>query len=401
MRVLFLTHRLPYAPNRGDRVRAYHMLRHLATHADVDLVSLVHDDDEASHADDLKVLTRSVTTVRVRRLRGARRAVEALLTRRPLTHALLDAAELPDVLKQRVARARPDVVLAYCSGMARLALEPPLRDIPFVLDMVDVDSEKWAALARRGHGPKAWIYRREARLLGQFEQRAVSEAATTLVVNERERDVLRRMGPAGRVEVMSNGVELAGLTPRDPPAAEPRVVFCGVMNYEPNEAAACWFAREVWPLVTRARPDATLTLVGANPTRRLRDLARTNRSIEVTGSVPAVQPYLWRSAISVAPLLVARGLQNKVLEATAAGLPSVITTAVCDGLPAKVRPACVVADAPAAFADAVVQLLALTALERRAMALRADLDSLGWSQRLNRLVPVLAAASSPTVRLTA
>jgi sugar transferase (PEP-CTERM/EpsH1 system associated) len=398
MRILFLTHRLPFAPNRGDRIRSYHILQHLAARGNaVDLVSLVHDDEEASHARELQGLAQSVTIARVRRLRSLARAATALLTPRPLTHALLDAAELSVGLERVVAHARPDVVLAYCSGMARLALEPPLRGIPFVLDMVDVDSEKWAALGREGRGPKAWIYRREATLLGAFEQRAAAAAVTTLVVNERERNLLRSMGVTAPIEVVPNGVELSGLAPV-PPANEPRVVFCGVMNYPPNETAALWLARDVWPAVRRARPEAILTILGANPTRRLRDLARNDRSIEVTGTVPSVQPYLGRSAVSVAPLLVARGLQNKVLEATAAGLPSVVTSAVVEGLPAEVAPACAVADSADAFAREILGLLTLLPAERRAIAQRAALGNLAWHHRLTTLEHILEGAARQETR---
>jgi glycosyltransferase involved in cell wall biosynthesis len=209
------------------------------------------------------------------------------------------------------------------------------------------------------------------------------------------------MGVTSPIEIVPNGVELSGLTPQTPPTGEPRVVFCGVMNYEPNEAAAWWLGREVWPLVSRARPDSRLVLLGANPTRRLRDLAQTDRSIEVTGSVPAVQPFLWRSAVSVAPLFVARGLQNKVLEATAAGLPSVITSAVLDGLPASVIPACAVADSAGAFADQIVRLLALQPGERRAIARHAELESLAWPKRLASLESIMSVAAAKSMRRTA
>ncbi len=393
MRILFLTHRLPYAPNRGDRIRAYYILRHLSAAADVDVVSLVHDDEEAAHVEELREWADSVTTVRVGRARSLVRAAAALLTPRPLTHALLDAGGLRPSLERAVARARPDVVLAYCSGMARLALEPPLRGIPFVLDMVDVDSAKWAALAREGRGPKAWVYAREAALLRRFEHRASAAAAATLVVNERERDLLQAGGVTAPITVVPNGVELCGFMPQTPPVADARVVFCGVMNYGPNESAAWWLAHSVWPLVRHARPDATLVILGAHPTRRLRDLPRRHPSIEVTGAVPSVQPFLWNAAVSVAPLFVARGLQNKVLEATAAGLPSVVTSAVVKGLPSSVRPACAVVDSAEGFATNIVRLLACSPEERRAIASSANMESLTWPKRLAALDSIMCAAA--------
>jgi glycosyltransferase involved in cell wall biosynthesis len=165
------------------------------------------------------------------------------------------------------------------------------------------------------------------------------------------------------------------------------------MSYEPNAAAALWFAQHVWPRVRAARHDATLVLVGASPTRQVRDLAERDRSIDVTGSVADVKPFLWQSAVSVAPLFVARGLQNKVLEAVAAGLPTVVTSAVLNGLPAEVLPACSVADTADAFADHVIGLLSRSAADRRAIAERAPLDVLCWERRLAPLDSILSAAA--------
>jgi sugar transferase (PEP-CTERM/EpsH1 system associated) len=395
VRILFLTHRLPYAPNRGDRIRAYHMLRQLSSQHRVDLVSLVHDRAEEAHAESLRDVADSVTTARVRLIRKAIGAATALMTGRPLTHGLLDAPDIRDRLCQVVARSRPDVVLAYCSGMARFALEAPLRDFPLVLDMVDVDSEKWSMLGRSGSTPKHWIYRREASLLRAFEAVITRAAATTVVVNDRERASLVAIAGAARIETVENGIDLAGFRSPRPPGDLPRVVFCGVMNYEPNEGAALWLANHVWPNVRASRPDATLLLVGANPTRRVRALAEQDRSIEVTGSVPDVRPYLWDSAVSVAPLFVARGLQNKVLEAAAAGLPTVVTSAVMNGLPQDVAAACRTADTAGVFTEHILQLLSLSAADRRAMAERATCDSLGWETRLAPLESILRNAAHP------
>ena len=147
MRVLFLTHRLPYAPDRGDRIRAYHMLRVLSRHADVDVVSLVHDAEEAARVDTLRDLARTVTVAPTSRLRSYPAAVRAVLLQQPLTHAFLDSSVLTQAFARIARQERPDVVLAYCSGMARFALQPPLASLPFVLDMVDVDSAKWAEFA--------------------------------------------------------------------------------------------------------------------------------------------------------------------------------------------------------------------------------------------------------------
>lgn len=390
MRVLFMTHRLPYPPNRGDRIRSFQLLTHLARHATVDLLSLVHSDEEASHVDGVAQIARRVELAPVSRPRNAVAAVTALATGVPLTHALLDSPAVAAGLRRLCTPEPPDVVLAYCSGMARFALEPPLAGVPFVLDMVDVDSEKWRALGETAAVPMKWIYAREARVLRAFEQVASEKARATFVVNARERDAMLAVNAAARVEVLSNGIDVERFRPpATAPARTPDVVFAGVFDYEPNEQAALWCAREVWPLVRAVRPDATLTLVGMNPSRAVRALAE-QPGVRVTGTVPDVRPFLWSASVSVAPLLVARGLQNKVLEAIAAGLPCVVTPQVADGLPPEVEGAYAVAGTPSAFADAVLRWLALPPGEGQSIAARARLRDMSWDERMR---PLLAALS--------
>jgi sugar transferase (PEP-CTERM/EpsH1 system associated) len=382
VRILFLTHRLPYAPNRGDRIRAYHMLRFLSRRAEVDLLSLVHDDEEETHASDLELMAASVRVARVSRLRGLARSIPALAGSTPLTHVLLDSRHVSAHVDAIFAERKPDVVLAYCSGMAQFALKAPLNRLPLVLDLIDVDSEKWRALAMQSRPPMRWIFARERRHLERFEVRAVTTAHATMVVNEREAAAARRLAPNANVRVAPIGVDVAYFRPPGPPTAAPRVVFCGVMNYQPNEDGVLWFVRDVWPAVRRERPDARFVIVGSDPTRRLLGACRAEAGIEITGTVPDVREHLWNSAVAVAPLRIARGIQTKVLEMAAAGLPTVVTSKVADGLPAGILPACRTAETGEAFARAVLDLLAMTPHVRRGIANRAQLSELVWDRAL-------------------
>lgn len=391
MRVLVLTHRLPYAPNRGDRIRAFHLLGALREQFDVDLVSLVHDEKEASHAPEVAARGIHVTIAPVPRLRTRAHAAAALVGSTPLTHCLLSSPSLRATFRRAMAERRPDVVLAYCSGMARFALQPPLTDVPFVLDMVDVDSEKWRALAALNRWPRRWVYGREHVTLRAFERRAVEAAYATVVVNQRELDVLRELAPGARIEVVESGVDADHFRNPGSPASEPVAIFVGVMNYPPNEAGAVWMAREVWPHVLAQVPTARLLIVGANPTAAVQALASS--SVRVTGSVPDTRPFLWEAAVGVAPLATARGVQNKVLEAVSAGLPVVVTSAVHHGLPPEVMGACSVADSTEEFSRRVVGLLRLSAEERRAISESARLGPLKWSSRLAR-VPELCRSAA-------
>jgi sugar transferase (PEP-CTERM/EpsH1 system associated) len=391
VKVLFLTHRLPYAPNRGDRIRAYYLLREMSRFASVSLFSLVHDDEEEAQAAHVPFVS-AVMTARVPHLGNRLRGLLHLGSSVPLTHTLLDAPHASLEVARFAAACDPDVVLAYCSSMARFTLDSALADIPAVLDMVDVDSGKWAALARETAGPLRWIYRREAEHLSDFEALAARHAKVTVVVNERERDLLAELAPDADVRVLPIGIEVDAFRPPGPPAASATVVFCGVMDYAPNVDGVRWFAREVWPLVRAARPDARFCIVGANPTRAVRQLAARDASIDVTGTVDAVQPYLWSAAAAVAPLRIARGVQTKVLEMLGAGLPVVTTRAVMDGLPREVAPSCLVAEQAGDFAARVVELLAASPEERRQRVALSSLDRLTWSARLAPLQGLLEQA---------
>jgi sugar transferase (PEP-CTERM/EpsH1 system associated) len=393
VRILFLTHRLPYAPNRGDRIRAYHLLRYLGIHAQVDLLSLVHDAEEAGHAGELDSLVASTTIARVPKAMNLARAVAAMAGDRPITHALLDSPEIRPALQTICASRPPDVVLAYCSGMAQYLFEPCLRDIPSVIDMVDVDSLKWAQLAGSVTAPRSWVYRREARQLARFEARAVQHARVALTVNAREHQRLTELVPSGRVETVENGIDYRYFAPSAEPQQAPHVVFCGVMNYAPNVEGAIWMAQHVWPIVRARRPDAVLTIVGAYPTRQVLRLANSNLGVKIAGGVPDVRPHLWNAAVAVAPIWLARGLQNKVLEALAAGLPCVVTPPVSEGLPREPREQCPIGDAASSFAGHVLTLLDMSAAERRRKAIAANVKALDWSVQLSAVMTILEGAA--------
>jgi glycosyltransferase involved in cell wall biosynthesis len=271
-------------------------------------------------------------------------------------------------------------------------MTPPLCGLPFVVDMVDVDSFKWETLAAQVGGLRRWLYRREARLLRRFEAEATRAARATLVVSPREGEALRSLDSAFAPLVLPVGVDVDAFRNPGQPATAPEVVFTGVFSYEPNEHGALWLIDQVWPLVRDRHPEAHLTLVGMGPGRTL--MTRAARAgVEVTGAVEDVRPYLWRAAVAVAPLATARGVQTKVLEAAAAGLPVVVTSAVYQGLPEQVRSACCTADGPADFAQEIGDLLDGARTRARLPGPHASLESLTWERSLAPLGGVLARAA--------
>ena len=396
MRILFLTHRLPYAPNRGDRIRAYYLLQLLARHHDVHLVSLVHDEEEHGHLGDVASVAASARAAMVPRLRNHVAAAAALAGHQPLTHVLLASPGLDAAIRESVATAPPDVVLVFCTGMAPSVFKAPLSHAPCVLDMVDVDSEKWADLATFTRGPMRWVYRREARTLRAFERLAVKRARVTTVVSDRERALAERVLGLP-VTTVGVGVDVDGWRrPTDAIVAQ-EVVFCAVFDYPPNEQGAVWLVSEVWPLVKRQVPEARLRLVGMRPSARVRALA-SDGSVEVTGAVEDVRPHVWRAAAAVAPLWLSRGTQTKVLQAVAAGVPCVVTPAVLEGLPSDAREACICRDNAVGFAEGIVsQLLNPRSLEQRSI-IAQRVKGLNWDTQLSPFLQILEEAAAESSR---
>ena len=394
LRIWLLTQRLPYAPNRGDRIRSYNILQFLRRRAEVDVFSLVHDEAERSSTALMDGDIGVVSTAYVPKWRNRVKAALRLPTEVPTTLSLLNAPELTRSLAQNFTHRRPDVVLAYCSSMAAYAMSGPLSQVPMVLDMVDVDSQKWRALADVSSGPKRLIFEREARCLRTFEHAAMRAASVTVAVNEREVAALRQINPDATVMPVENGISLEEFAPPHSPQESSTVVFCGVMNYGPNEEAALRLIHRIWPKIIDKRPDARLLLVGMNPTSRLRAAAAGQPTIEITGAVEDVRPYLWQSALSAVPLTVARGIQNKVLEALAAGLPTVVTPMVSAGLPSAVLCGTAVAESDEEFAGVILRWLDESACARRARAESSDLRSLAWERQLQPLWDAIQGSAS-------
>jgi len=230
--------------------------------------------------------------------------------------------------------------------------------------MVDVDSEKWRAYAAATGGPKRLVWAREARTLLAFERRAAAQFDRTLLVSMQEAQAFATLAPeaASRIDWVENGVDVARFDPEcdwpDPFAAgSPAIVFTGTMDYRPNVEAVSFFATEVMPRLASLSPAPHFHIVGASPSPAVRALAELPR-VHVTGSVPDMRPYLAHAAVAVAPLRIARGIQNKVLEAMAMATPVVVSPQALEGIDAVPGSELVLAEDAAAFVDAVATLLA-------------------------------------------
>jgi sugar transferase (PEP-CTERM/EpsH1 system associated) len=355
-RLLFISHRLPYPPDKGERVRAFNELKALCRDYSVVLASLAHSKRDFDAAGKLRRYCCRVMLAPAGGAMGLARGLWSLLRGRSVTEGYFWSARLARQMASLTAEEPFDLVVVYCSGMVPLAAAA--RGGARIMDLVDVDSEKWRAYAARSRWPMRWLYSREAAAVGRLEQRALRESDAVTLVSEAE---ARMIGDAeARVRVVGNGVDFEYFDPRlvaiNSGAVGPSIVFTGSMDYRPNSDGVCWFAQRVWPDILKAQPDLRLVIVGRNPTAAVRRLA-DRPAITVTGAVEDVRPYLAAATAAIAPLLVARGVQNKVLEAMSMGKAVVGSLAAMEGLQLELGRDALVADAPSQWVETILRLI--------------------------------------------
>jgi sugar transferase (PEP-CTERM/EpsH1 system associated) len=396
--LLFLTQRIPYPPTKGDKIRSWNFLRHLAAHYRVHLGCFIDDPADQEHVPVLEELCASVKAIRLDPRTGKLLSLVGLLSGKPLTLPYFYAAELDRFVGEVLARHAPDSVFVFSSAVAQYVPRARLGAARLVVDMVDVDSQKWQQYAPSKPWPLSAIYAREARRLLAFERQVAAEADATLFVSSAEAALFRRLAPetAERVAHVDNGVDCAFFDPENGGASpfaadEEAIVFTGAMDYWPNIDAVAWFAEEVWPNLRAARPAASFVIVGTNPAPAVRRLAALP-GIRVTGRVEDVRPYLAHARLVVAPLRIAQGVQNKVLEAMSMARPVVASPQALDGIAAEPGRHLVVAAEAEEFAAACAQLLSSGSSPLGDAARAHVLRYYTWERNLARLTAILDAA---------
>ncbi len=383
-RLLFIAHRVPYPPDKGDRVRAFHEIVALSKHFRVTLAALKHAKADADAVGPLLEWCEKVVIARggggtglfkgALRLLGGGSVTEGYFRSRPLRRAILAEAE----------REPFALVIAYCSGVLPLALEVPAPRR--IVDLVDVDSAKWASYAEASSWPKNWLYRREARGVRALELQALERCDAALLVSD---DEVRALGAqSDKLLAVGNGVDSRYFSPRmRATSGSPSLVFTGTMDYRPNVDGVCGFVKDVWPGLRRTTPDLTFSIVGRNPTPAVRRLERAG-GITVTGAVPDVRPYLAQAVMMVAPLTIARGIQNKVLEAMAMGRAVVASGPALEGLDVTVGVDALRADAPEEWHRRIVEVLSDERLRGRLerSARECVERKYDWDRRMEPLV---------------
>jgi sugar transferase (PEP-CTERM/EpsH1 system associated) len=356
VKILFLCHRVPFPPDKGDKIRAFHLLRALAARHDVDLFTLADDPRDLAHQAALQEHCRHVTIARVHPRLARLRSLPHLVSRTPLTIPYFSSDTLQRSVDSAVAARGYDRIFVYCSAMAQYVRWNGA--VPVVMDLVDVDSDKWTQYASRTRFPFSLIYAKEGRDLRAYEREVSEKSACVLVTTEREAALAREVAPAARVHVLSNGVDTRYFAPAQEgtTGGAPTLIFTGDMSYFPNREGVTFFAREVLPLVRSAIPDVRFVIVGRNPGRQVEALA-SEAGVVVTGFVPDVRLWLAQASVAVAPLTIAAGVQNKILEAMSSGLPVVATPRAAQGLTSAVAEVVEIGETADEFAAKCVALI--------------------------------------------
>lgn len=383
--VLYLAHRIPYPPDKGDKIRSFKTLEHLARRFRVHLGAFVDSPEDFRHEAYLKSLCESVALVPLGKRRATLRSASGFISGAPLTMPYYrDRRMSAAVAKAR--RAGLAVEIAFSSSMAQY-LEAK-SNAPRIVDLCDADSAKWSEYARRKTWPMSAIYEREGALLAKAESAIINWADATFAISEEEADLLGSRDEARKeVSWFCNGVDVQYFAPQAVAAGERyTAVFVGAMDYWANVDAVTWFVREIWPQVRAALPEATFAIVGSNPAKEVQALAGAE-GVVVTGRVPDVRPLVEGAALVVAPMRIARGVQNKVLEAMAMGKAVVATPAGLEGIDAAIGVEAIAAASGDAFAREVVALAQDASRARRigAAAHTRILSDYQWPLQLARL----------------
>lgn len=386
MKLLFLSQRVPYPPNRGDKITTWQLVDRFRHEHQVTVVAFSHDDADRRAAQELRGMGVETVDIPLDLTRAKLKALPLLATRQPLTLGVFGSRKLQAAVDARAGET--DFAYAFSSSMGAFLLP---HEIPWIMHFAELDSDKWRQYAERARGPVAWVYRREWRRLLEFEREVAARTVTNVLCTPLEEEIFQREIPGRPSVVLRNGVDLERFSPAENNPEPGHLVFTGVMDYLPNVDGCCWFVEEILPRVQEAVPETTFSIVGSNPTPQVQRLAQVP-GVTVTGFVDDTRDWLRRGTVSVAPLRIARGIQNKVLEALAMGLPVVGTTSATQGVEGVPEQDYLVRDDAESFAAAVVQLLESTdraqALASRGRALVEERYS--WSEVLAPLDALVA-----------
>ena len=397
--ILFLAHRLPFPPDRGDKIRSHNVLKALAALGPIHVGCFGESAaDRAGEVDLAEVAESHCMPIRDKPLPLA--GLEALVRREPVSLAAFRHPAMSGWVMRTLARKAIDTIYVFSGQMGQYI--PQSWTGRLVVDLVDVDSAKFEAYADEARWPASWINAREARLLAREEARLAMRADRTLLISEAEAALFASRLPPGceaSTTVLGNGIDADRFDPvRETPHPElaepgPHIVFTGQMDYRPNVDAALRTIEQLMPGIRAMHPDARFHLVGRAPVAELVALDGRNGA-RVWGEVADVRPFLAAADLVLAPLTIARGVQNKVLEAMAMACPVVLTPSAATGIPGEDGVHFAVAQSDEAFVERALALLDDRAAARALgqAARRLVVERMSWAAMLAELPAIVGRA---------
>ncbi|NIB43135.1 TIGR03087 family PEP-CTERM/XrtA system glycosyltransferase [Pseudomaricurvus alkylphenolicus] len=403
--LLFLCHRIPYPPNKGDKIRSYHLLRYLCDHYQVHLGAFVDDNADWEYRPEVEALCASCKLIGLPGLQAKIKSLKGLLTGQALSLPFYESREMQNWVDQTIAANSIDRAVIFSSVMGQFLLHRHLSnstsstdgEIHYsVMDCVDIDSDKWRQYSQQKPWPMSWLYRREANKLLAFEKEVLEEFDQCLFVSPTEAAAFRKMVPEtyqDKIAHYCNGVDFHFFDPgkvncNPYPQGKPVLLFTGAMDYWPNVDAVTWFAESVLPKL-REQHDLVFYIVGRNPTPKVKKLAE-REGVVVTGGVEDIRPYIRHADIAVAPMRIARGIQNKVLEAMAMARPVMVSSLGLEGLDVEVGEEVILADTVEDYLEFVPMLLSDRGSNMGFIAREKVVRSYSWEASLPKIGKLLA-----------
>ena len=399
-RVLVLTHRVPFPPDKGDRIRTYHILKWLSSRATIHLACLADENVDPLTLSALAELCERIEIIPHGGQGRWARALWSFAKGGTISEGVFDSQALKTLLTRWKGEHHYDAVFASASSLVPYLRRKELRDISAVIDLVDVDSQKWLDYAGNGRKPMDFVLRAEGRRLRCVEHEIAGWARAVTLVSEAEAALYRESCGVsdGPVHAIRNGVDLDYYHADSQTTSKTTsgCVFVGALDYRPNVDGAVWFCREAWPEIRRRVPDATLTLVGRRPVPAVQRLAECP-GVELAGQVPDVRPFLARAAVAVVPLRLARGVQNKVLEAMAMRKAVISSPQAVAGIRAEPGRDLLIASSPQEWAETVCLLLGDPArCEKLGESGRSYVEANHrWESCLNPFGPLFGTVQEP------
>jgi sugar transferase (PEP-CTERM/EpsH1 system associated) len=390
MKILYICHRFPFPPARGGKIRPFNMIKHLSRKHEVVVASLVRSPREAEAGQGLSRHCSDFMMAKVTASSAWARMVMRLPTLQPSSMGYFYSPSLARRIDERLRDGHFDLIFVHCSSVAPYV--SGLSGIPKILDFGDMDSQKWLDYRHFKPFPLSLGYWLEGRKMEAAEKALARRFDLCTCTTKAELETLRQFHVPVQMDWFPNGVDSEFFSPGDMPYDADAISFVGRMDYFPNQQAMQFFANEVFPRIRERRPTATLTIIGAEPSADIRRLA-SREGVAVTGTVPDVRDHVRRSAVSVAPLMIARGTQNKIIECMAMGVPVVASPAAAGGVDAVPGEHLQVARTPDDYAAKLLGLMTDRAERQRfAAAGRARVETHhSWAMSMAKLDRIVEA----------